>query len=216
MSVSADRSQHLLTIYCNLNSFRDQEAINIKITHLFNITAYFCLQLLRVIRKISVHFLRSTDFAIASGTVSRMNIARFLKTKMALAWNKLLKQEVKTKKCRLQQHSKFHPNDNFDFLTTWHNIEFDNSIIWYPILFLLALTLFPKYSLYFCYLESYCLMSLYIWVHLVTFGKTTWNSRERSFLYNNQINARALIGQSAVGYCAGKPTEKARVVWIII
>ena len=25
-------------------------------------------------------------------------------------------------------------------------------------------------------------------------------------LYNNQINARALIGQSAVGYCAGKPT----------
>ena len=24
-------------------------------------------------------------------------------------------------------------------------------------------------------------------------------------------NARALIGQSAVGYCAGKPTEKSRV-----
>ena len=30
-------------------------------------------------------------------------------------------------------------------------------------------------------------------------------------LYNNQINARALIGLSAVGYCAGKPTEKSRV-----
>ena len=30
-------------------------------------------------------------------------------------------------------------------------------------------------------------------------------------LYNNQINARALIGQSAVVYCAGKPTEKLRV-----
>ena len=30
-------------------------------------------------------------------------------------------------------------------------------------------------------------------------------------LYNNQINARALIGQSAVGYCAGKPTEKSCV-----
>ena len=29
-------------------------------------------------------------------------------------------------------------------------------------------------------------------------------------LYNNQINARALIGQSSVGYCAGKPTEKSR------
>ena len=27
------------------------------------------------------------------------------------------------------------------------------------------------------------------------------------FLYNNQINAHALIGQSAVGYCAGKPKE---------
>ena len=33
--------------------------------------------------------------------------------------------------------------------------------------------------------------------------------------YNNQINVRALIGQSAVGYCAGKPTEKSRVFWII-
>ena len=36
------------------------------------------------------------------------------------------------------------------------------------------------------------------------------------YLYNNQINARALIGQSAVVYCAGKPTEKSRVFWIII
>ena len=35
-------------------------------------------------------------------------------------------------------------------------------------------------------------------------------------LYNNQINPRALIGQSDVGYCAGKPTEKSRVFWIII
>ena len=35
-------------------------------------------------------------------------------------------------------------------------------------------------------------------------------------LYNNQINARALIGQSAVGYCTGKPTEKSRTFWIII
>ena len=30
------------------------------------------------------------------------------------------------------------------------------------------------------------------------------------YLYNNQINALALIGQSAVGYCAGKPTDKSR------
>ena len=35
-------------------------------------------------------------------------------------------------------------------------------------------------------------------------------------LYNNQINGRALIGQSAVVYCTGKPTEKSRVFWIII
>ena len=35
-------------------------------------------------------------------------------------------------------------------------------------------------------------------------------------LYNNQINAHALIGQSALGYCAGKPTEKPRVFLIII
>ena len=30
-------------------------------------------------------------------------------------------------------------------------------------------------------------------------------------LYNNQINVRALIGQSAMGCCAGKPMEKSRV-----
>ena len=42
-------------------------------------------------------------------------------------------------------------------------------------------------------------------------------------LYNNQINARALIGQSAnmigqsaMGYCAGQPKEKSHVFWIII
>ena len=35
-------------------------------------------------------------------------------------------------------------------------------------------------------------------------------------LYNNQINAHTLIGQSAVGYYAGKPTEKSHVFWIII
>ena len=34
-------------------------------------------------------------------------------------------------------------------------------------------------------------------------------------LYNNQINARALIGQSAVSYYDYKPTEKSRVFWII-
>ena len=32
-------------------------------------------------------------------------------------------------------------------------------------------------------------------------------------LSNDQINARALIGQSPVGYFAGKPTEKSRVFW---
>ena len=32
-------------------------------------------------------------------------------------------------------------------------------------------------------------------------------------LYNNQINTRGLIGQSAVVYCAGKLMEKSRVFW---
>ena len=35
-------------------------------------------------------------------------------------------------------------------------------------------------------------------------------------LYNNQISVHAPIGQSAVVYCAGKPTEKLLVFWIII
>ena len=37
-----------------------------------------------------------------------------------------------------------------------------------------------------------------------------------STLYNNKINARVLIGQSAMVYCAGKPMEKSCVFWIII
>ena len=32
------------------------------------------------------------------------------------------------------------------------------------------------------------------------------------YLYNNKINARVLIGQSAMVYCAGKPMEKSRVL----
>ena len=31
------------------------------------------------------------------------------------------------------------------------------------------------------------------------------------YLYKNKINARVLIGQSAMVYCAGKPMEKSRV-----
>ena len=31
------------------------------------------------------------------------------------------------------------------------------------------------------------------------------------FLYNNKINARVLIGQSAMVNCAGEPLEKSRV-----
>jgi len=36
------------------------------------------------------------------------------------------------------------------------------------------------------------------------------------FLYDNQINARALIGQLAMVYCASGPMEKLRVLRIII
>ena len=40
-----------------------------------------------------------------------------------------------------------------------------------------------------------------------------WNAKGEGYmyLYSNQINACTLIGQSAVGYCAGKPTEKLHV-----
>ena len=50
----------------------------------------------------------------------------------------------------------------------------------------------PSFSLFFC--------TIYKYFHV----------------YNNEINARALTGQSAMGYCAGKPMEKALVFWIII
>ena len=39
----------------------------------------------------------------------------------------------------------------------------------------------------------------------------TKNIRFYIIAYNNQFNVPALIGQSAMGYCAGKPTEKSRV-----
>ena len=35
-------------------------------------------------------------------------------------------------------------------------------------------------------------------------------------IYTNQINAHALIRQSAMGHCASKPTEKYCIFWIII
>ena len=49
----------------------------------------------------------------------------------------------------------------------------------------------------------------------VTFGKQRQRNEHR-ILYNNQINARALISQSAMVYCASKPMEKSRVLRIII
>ena len=44
----------------------------------------------------------------------------------------------------------------------------------------------------------------------------SFHSRDYFSLYNNKINARVLIGQSAIVYCAGKPMEKSRVFWTII
>ena len=56
--------------------------------------------------------------------------------------------------------------------------------------------------------------------HAMPFQLTLWKTSlfdvDIVALYNNQINARTLIGQSAVGYCAGKPKEKSRIFWIII
>ena len=39
---------------------------------------------------------------------------------------------------------------------------------------------------------------------------------EYRVLYNNLIKARALIGQSAMVYCADKLMEKSGVFWIIM
>ena len=39
-------------------------------------------------------------------------------------------------------------------------------------------------------------------------GIATTEFRSIISLYNNKINARVLIGQSAMVYCAGKPMEK--------
>ena len=43
-------------------------------------------------------------------------------------------------------------------------------------------------------------------------AKCSWIIMQYIALCNNQINARALIGQSAVGYCAGKHGKIARLL----
>ena len=43
-----------------------------------------------------------------------------------------------------------------------------------------------------------------------------WINMYYNYLYNNQINAHVLIGQSAVGYCEEKKKKKSCVFWIII
>ena len=55
-----------------------------------------------------------------------------------------------------------------------------------------------------------------IWKPNFLHVKFTWTkNRVYHSLYNNQINARALIGQSAVVYCASKPMEKSRVFFFV-
>ena len=43
-----------------------------------------------------------------------------------------------------------------------------------------------------------------------------WCAHIYIYLYNNQINAGALIGQSAMFDCASKLMEKSRIFWLII
>ena len=50
----------------------------------------------------------------------------------------------------------------------------------------------------------------------VTFQLKSLLSGVYIYLYNNKINASALIGQSAMVYCASKPMKKSRVFSIII
>ena len=70
-----------------------------------------------------------------------------------------------------------------------------------PIAFILQNSRFRKFP------GNLKMVSLVIWILQVY---------THFHLYNNKINARALIGQSAVVYCAGKPMEKSRVFLIII
>ena len=58
--------------------------------------------------------------------------------------------------------------------------------------------------------KSYCMTTqmkaIEQYFHVVLFIRL-----HKVVLYNNQINARALIGQSTMGYCAGKPMGKSHV-----
>ena len=47
---------------------------------------------------------------------------------------------------------------------------------------------------------------------LTTNSNVTRGERIKISFINNQINARSLIGQSAMVYCAGKLMEKSRVL----
>ena len=68
--------------------------------------------------------------------------------------------------------------------------------------------------------SSIIVISYFITLTMLTINPG-WSSKIKStppkkkeqhdIFYNNQINARALIGQSAVVYCASKHTEKSRV-----
>ena len=55
-------------------------------------------------------------------------------------------------------------------------------------------------------LYNSCFTWGYIYCHSVSVAVNCY-----LILHNNQINVRALIDQSAMGYCAGKPMEKSRV-----
>ena len=50
-----------------------------------------------------------------------------------------------------------------------------------------------------------------IFVQLALFSFDIYSNVIYLYLYNNQINARALIGQSSMGYCASKPMKISRV-----
>ena len=62
-----------------------------------------------------------------------------------------------------------------------------------------------------CYVWLCRAMYIYVWLYRFMYGLQGY-----MYLYNNKINARVLIGQSAMVYCAGKPMEKSRVFSIII
>ena len=69
----------------------------------------------------------------------------------------------------------------------------------------------PSIMAVFCLIFNRLLKNLFLNMLLLVLIMLSLSYLVKNSLHNNQINARALIGQPAVDYCTGKPPEKSRV-----